>query len=47
VTAHPSGGRVRVRLDDLPAIRHKVWVSYTGTTVVEAAKTSAHVRVLR
>ncbi len=47
VTAHPSGGRVRVRLDDLRAIRHKVWISYGGTSIVERARTSAYVRVLR
>ena len=46
-TARPSGGRVRVRLDDLSAARHKVWVSYRGTSIVESARTSASVRVLR
>jgi len=46
-TQHPSGGRVRVRLDHLPRGRQKVWVSYTGTSVVEAAKTSARVWVKR
>jgi len=44
---HPSGGRVRVRIDDLRAIKHKVWISYSGTGVVEPARTSAKVRVLR
>jgi surface antigen len=46
-SVHPSGGRVRVRFDDLLAVKHKVWVSYSGTGVVEPARRSAYVRVLR
>lgn len=47
VTARPSGGRARVRLDGVPPGSQKVWVSYAGTPVVEAAKKTANVRVLR
>ena len=46
-TVHPSGGRVRVRIDDLPAGKHKVRVTYTGTSIVEPGRGSAYVRVLR
>ena len=46
-TVHPSGGRVRVRIDDLRAGKRKVRVTYTGTEVVEPARGSARVRVLR
>ena len=46
-TVRPSKGRVRVRIDDLPAIKHKVRVTYTGTGIVEPARGSAYVRVLR
>jgi surface antigen len=46
-TVRPSGGRVRVRINDLQAGKHRVRVSYTGTQIVEPARESAYVRVLR
>jgi hypothetical protein len=42
-----SDGRARVVVDDLRAKRHRVYVAYTGTEVVEPARASAHVRVRR
>jgi hypothetical protein len=46
-TVRPSDGRVRVRIDDLQAGKHRVRVSYTGTKIVEPAREAAYVRVLR
>lgn len=46
-TVHPSGGRVRVRVDGLQAGKHRVRVAYTGTEIVEPARESAYVKVLR
>jgi hypothetical protein len=46
-TVRLSDGRVRVRIDDLAAGKHRLRVSYTGTKIVEPARESAYVRVLR
>ncbi len=46
-TVRPSGGRVRVRIDDLRSIKYKVRVTYTGTGIVERGRGTAYVKVLR
>jgi len=43
----PVDGRVRVVIEGLPAKKHKVYVAYSGTRVVEPARGSAYVRVTR
>ena len=44
-TVHLSGGRARVRIEGLRANKHKVYVDYAGTDMIEAAHGAAYVRV--
>ena len=44
-SVRPTDGRVRVVIKGLQAKRHKVYVAYTGTGVVEPKRASAYVRV--
>ena len=42
---HLSDGRARVVVEGLRAKKHKVYVDYAGTDVIEAAHAAAYVRV--
>ncbi len=44
-TVHASHGRAWVVIEGLRAKKHKVYVDYAGTDVIEAARGSAYVRV--
>ena len=44
-SVHPSSGRARVVIEGLRAKKHKVYVDYAGTDVVEPARAAAYVRV--